>query len=80
MKLSMSKDEFNQIITDRLNLGPAILSGRVVTKVEFPSRFSADDDVQIEFGAPSERRIEEAPRAVLHPAHAPMSPEDKEPF
>lgn len=77
MKLSMSKAEFSRIITDRLNLGPAILAGKVITEIEFPSRYSGKDDVEIIF---DDRHETYVPIKVAAPAH-PLTPSVlEEPF
>lgn len=80
MKLSMSKNEFAQIITDKLNMGPAILAGRVITKVDFPPRYSASDEVEIEFGIPNEARTEEMPAPIPVPLSVTMPEDELEPF
>lgn len=79
MKLTMSKDEFSRIITERLNLAPAILAGKIVTEVEFPDKYASRDTVEITFGEPSERYIEPAPRPVPVPA-LPRNEDELDPF
>lgn len=77
MKLTMSKDEFSRIITERLNLAPAILAGKVVTEVEFPDKYASRAEVEITFGEPTERYIQAPPTPVPAP---PRNEDELDPF